>query len=276
MWAGHVLVSHLEERKRRPAQQSHHHNGSDLHDPERFFAGFVDALNILPPVINRDGEGEDNRGPVDVEVRGAVKYVVNSARDPAVGVGGDHHFVQQSDNVLASRHTGDGAGQDVIEHQRGDAEFRECAPQSLFDNFIYAAAHKHRAALHVDGSHREREQHDADNEPGSGVADGLLGDPTGVKSGGGEIVQNDGRRAPVGDEREHHRRGDDDANTVGAIRSGLEGRRHSGEGRTQEWCVSSRPKRVSASSTNVIRSTRVEPTTPTANMASSIRTSTVP
>ncbi len=54
----------------------------------------------------------------------------------------------------------------------------------------------------------------ADDEPGSGFADGLLGDAAGIKRGRAQVVQHDGGRPPVGDERQHHRGGDDDANAV--------------------------------------------------------------
>ena len=219
-----VLVADFEERERRPAEQDHNHHGRDLHDPERLFAGLVDALDVLPPVIDGDGEGEDNRGPVDVELRRAVENVVNGARNPAVRVGGDHDFVEQADDVLAGGHAGDRAGENVVEHQRGDAELGQRAAEGFFDDFVDAAAHEHRAAFDVDGAHRKREEHDSDNEPGGGFADGLLGDAAGIKGRRSQIVENDGGRAPVGDEGQHHRRGDDDANAVGRTRYGLEGR----------------------------------------------------
>ncbi len=224
-WSGqrHMLVSDLEEGEGRPAQQGYNHDGCDLHDPERFFAGLVDTLDIFPPVVNGDGEGEEDGSPVNVELGSAVENVVNGARDPAMSVSGDHDLVDEANDVLAGGHTGDRAGQDVIKHQCGDTEFCEGASKRLFDDFIDAAADEHGAALDVDGAHREREEHDSDDEPGGGLADGLLSDAAGVESGGGEVVENDGRGAPEGDEGEHHRRGDDDANAVRTVVDGLDG-----------------------------------------------------
>jgi hypothetical protein len=79
---------------------------------------------------------------------------------------------------------------------------------------VDAAAHEHGAAFDVDGAHRKRKEHHADNEPGRGFADSLLGNAASVKSRRCEIVENNGRGAPVGDKRQHHRRGDDDTNSV--------------------------------------------------------------
>ena len=219
-----VLVSVLEECEGGPAEEGHHHDGGDLHDPERFFAGLVDALDVFPPVINGNGEGEEDGSPVHVELGGAVENVVDGARDPAMGVGGDHDLVEQADDVLAGGHAGDRAGEDVIEHQGGDAELGERAAERLFDDFVDAAAHEHRAAFDVDGAHREREKHDADDEPGCGLADSLLSDAAGVEGGGGEVIEYDGGRAPEGDEGQHHRRGDDDANTIEPLLTGWRGR----------------------------------------------------
>ena len=72
---------------------------------------------------------------------------------------------------MAGGHTGDGAGEDVIEHQGGDADLGEGAAERLLDDAIDAAAGEHGAAFHVDGAHGTREEDDADDEPGRGLTD---------------------------------------------------------------------------------------------------------
>jgi hypothetical protein len=60
---------------------------------------------------------------------------------------------------------------------------------------VNAAAHEHAAAFHVYGTNREAEQHDAEDEPRRAFADGLFGDATRIKGGGGEVTE-DNRRTP--------------------------------------------------------------------------------
>jgi hypothetical protein len=109
---------------------------------------------------------------------------------------------------------GDRTGQDVIEHQGGNAEFGEGAAESFFHDAIDAAPHEHGATLHIDGADSEGEQHDAQNKPWGAFADGLFGDASGVESGRAEIVENDGGGSPVGDKGEHHRGRNHNANAV--------------------------------------------------------------
>ena len=61
-----------------------------------------------------------------------------------------------------------GPGEDVIEHQRADAEFGEGAAERFFDDAINAATREHGTAFDVDGAYGEAEEHDAEDEPGSG------------------------------------------------------------------------------------------------------------
>src|ERR1700686_559118 len=141
------VVSRFDEGKRRPGQQDDHHDGGDLHDAESFLAGLLDTLGIFPPVINRNDQSEYYGRHVDVEVRGAMEDVVDGAGNPAVYVGGDKGFVDQTDDVLASRHPGDRSGEDVIEHQGGDAELGQGAAQGFFHDPIDAAADEHGTAF---------------------------------------------------------------------------------------------------------------------------------
>ena len=99
-------------------------------------------------------------------------------------VGHDQHFVHQAGNVLAGRNTGDGAGEDVVEHQRGDAQLGESPAEGFFDHAVDAAAGEHGAAFDVHSAYGEAEEHDAEDEPGGSGANGLLGDASCIKGGG--------------------------------------------------------------------------------------------
>ena len=73
---------------------------------------------------------------------------------------------------------GDGAdrpGEDVIEHQRADGEFCQPPADGLLDDAVDAAAGEHRAAFDIDGADGVTEEHDAEDEPRRGLADGLFG-----------------------------------------------------------------------------------------------------
>ena len=54
----------------------------------------MNALNVLPPVVDGDREGENYRRAIDAQLRRAVKNVVDRARNPAVGVGRGKNLVQ--------------------------------------------------------------------------------------------------------------------------------------------------------------------------------------
>src|ERR1017187_9747635 len=110
------MAAYLEQGVERPGQQHDDHDGGDLHDPESLFAGFLDALEVLPPEVKRDGDGEDDGGAVDADLRRAIEQVVNRGGDPAVGVGDAEGIVDEAGNVLSGGNAGDGAGEDVIEH----------------------------------------------------------------------------------------------------------------------------------------------------------------
>src|SRR5882757_10561047 len=99
-----------------------------------------------------------------------------------MGVHGGQDFVDEAGDVLAGRDAGNGAGEDVLEHQGGDAEFGEGAAEGFFDYAVDAAADEHGTAFDVDGADSEGEEHDRDDEPGGGFADSLFGDAAGVES----------------------------------------------------------------------------------------------
>ena len=54
----------MEDRVGAPKEQDDHHDGGDLHDLQGFVAGLVDALDVLPPVISGDEDGNGGRGEV--------------------------------------------------------------------------------------------------------------------------------------------------------------------------------------------------------------------
>ncbi len=121
-----------------PADQQHHHHGDQLHDVQRFFAGFGYTLCILPPEINGDDNGE---GSGDASDRGFRK------RSAQVGM--LREIAEQAAKVLSGRYAADRPGQDVVEHQRGNAELRQRPAQRLLDRAVPPAAHEHAAAFYI-------------------------------------------------------------------------------------------------------------------------------
>src|SRR5580692_8375793 len=97
-------------------------------------------------------------------------------------IGNAEQFVDEASNVLPGGNTGDGAGEDVVEHQRGYAEFGEAAAERFLDHAVNAAAGEHGTAFDVHGAHGEAEQHDAENEPRGCRAYRLFGDAACIKS----------------------------------------------------------------------------------------------
>src|ERR1051326_3669041 len=71
------------------------------------------------------------------------------------------------------------------------------------DDPVNAATHKHAAAFDVDRANGIREQHDGEDEPRCRFAHSLLGDAGYVVSRRTEIIQNDRRGSPEGNERKH-------------------------------------------------------------------------
>src|SRR5579859_1302552 len=143
-----------------PADQEHHHHGNQLHDVQRFFARFRHAFDIFPPEINGD---DDRKGGGDAGDRGF--------REGSAQVRMLREFAEQTAEILSGGDAADRASEDVIEHQRGDAEFRQRSTERLLDRAVHATAHEHAAAFHVHRAHRVGKQHDGQDEPGSGFAD---------------------------------------------------------------------------------------------------------
>ncbi len=76
---------------------------------------------------------------------------------------------------------GDRSREDVVEHERRDAQLGERSAQRLLDHAVDSAAGKHGAAFDIHGAHSEGEEHDAEDEPRRGLADSLFSDASGVK-----------------------------------------------------------------------------------------------
>src|SRR5713226_999030 len=119
-------------------------------------------------------------------------------------------LAEETAEVLPGGNTADWSGQNVVEHQRGNAEFREYPTKRLLYGAIDAAADKHAAAFNVDRAHGIRKQHDGQDEPRRGLSNVTFGFTTGVVGRGGEVVQNNGRGTPERNEGQEGCRGDDD------------------------------------------------------------------
>ena len=68
-------------------------------------------------------------------------------------------LASQPRKIPAGRHTADWAGQNVVKHQRGHAEFRQRSAEGLLDGAIHTTAHEHAAAFYIDRPHGVRKQH---------------------------------------------------------------------------------------------------------------------
>ena len=143
-----------QDRQPGPADQQHDHHRRHVHDLQRIVGRLVDALGVAPPEVDRDERGDAGGVEIDRSRRGVPRMA-------EVGRGLRH----QADDVLPGRDAGDRAGQDVVEHQRGDRQLRQRPAHRLLDDAIDAAAREHRARLDVDGADGVREQHHAEHEP---------------------------------------------------------------------------------------------------------------
>src|SRR5579864_2672167 len=97
-------------------------------------------------------------------------------------------IAEKATEILSRRHAADGAGQYVIKHQRGNAEFRERSAKGLLHGAVDTAADKHATALDVDGTNSVRKQHDGEDEPGRGLANVAFGFAAGVIGRGSQVV----------------------------------------------------------------------------------------
>ena len=183
------------DRHQAPDDHDDAHDRRRPHDLQGLVARLVDALDVHPPEVDRHHDRDRRREPVLVGHQGAVGPQLEQV-------------VEQADEVLAGRDAADRTGQDVVEQERRDRQPGQPAPHRLLDDAVDAAAHEHRAALDVDAAHAVAEEHDRQDEPGGRLADLRLDDPADVVGRAGQVAEDDGRRPPERDEREHHA-GDD-------------------------------------------------------------------
>src|SRR5450631_1373737 len=186
-----------QDRDRTPDDQNHHHHGGDGHNLQRLLAGLVNALGVLPPEVDDDDDGQSGGkvviGKIQVPMQVLPAKVLDKPRQ-----------------VLPRRNRADGTRQDVVEQQGRDRELGQGPAHGLFDDAVDAAPHEHAAGLDVESPNGVAEQHDREYEPGSALADDLLGVAAGVVGRRGQIRQNNRGRAPERDEGQHHRRGNED------------------------------------------------------------------
>ncbi len=204
----------MKHRKHTPNKQNHNHHGRDLHHLQCLVARLFDALGVLPPEVDGDQSCNRSRGAIHRKLAGRPIRMHRQPAHPVMRHAQPHQLVHQSDDVLPGRHPGDRPRQNVVEHQRRDAELGERPAQRLLDDPVDAAARKHAAAFDIDRSHREAEQHHAQDEPRRGLAHGLFGDAARIEGRGPKVVQHNRRRSPERNEGEHDRRGHDQADAV--------------------------------------------------------------
>src|SRR2546429_4923326 len=72
---------------------------------------------------------------------------MHGAGNPAMCVQGNEDIIDEAGDILPGRYAGDWPGQDVIEHEGGDAHFGQGSAQSFLHNPVHATPDKHRAAL---------------------------------------------------------------------------------------------------------------------------------
>src|SRR5437588_425464 len=75
--------------------------------------------------------------------------MVHGTGNPAVDIGSGKKLIDQAGYVLAGSNSGDWACEDVVEHQRRDAELSEAPAQRFFHHTVNTAEGKHGAALQV-------------------------------------------------------------------------------------------------------------------------------
>jgi hypothetical protein len=192
-------VGHEPEREGAPGEDDEAHDGGELHDPQRFFAGFVNADDVGAPEIERDADGDEHRVEVDeVGMRGGVED------DWVRGMPSRQfqHVAEESDEILPCGDGADGPGEDVIEHQGADGELGEPPADGAFDDLVHPAAGEKRAAFHVHGGDRVHEEHDRENEPRRGLADGLFADAADVVGRARQVAEDDGGGSPEAHERQ--------------------------------------------------------------------------
>src|SRR4051812_23947024 len=106
--------------------------------------------------------------------------------DPPVKMNGGRapEVVEQPNDVLPGGDAGYWPGQDVVEHQRRDADLGKGAAQRLLDDAVDAPTSEHRAALDVNGAYGIGEEDNPEDQPRSSFADSFFCEACGVESRG--------------------------------------------------------------------------------------------
>ena len=188
-----------EQGERRPQEQHHDHDRRDLHDAQGVVGRLVEAARVAPPEVQDDADRENGGEAVGRERQGEAETA--------------EHLGRQGRDVQARGHGADRAREDVVEEQRRYRQLGHGAAHGLLHDPVDAAADEHHRALDVDRPDGPREEHDAEDEPGSRLADGLFRDAAGVEGRRSEIGQHDGGGPPKRNERQqdggrhHHLRG---------------------------------------------------------------------
>ena len=153
----------------------------------------MDSLGVDPPEIDRHRDRDRRREPVLVCDQHALRAQLEQV-------------IQQADDVLPGRDGAARAGQDVVKQERRDRQPGQPTPHRLLDDAVHPPAHEHGGALDVDAAHRIAKEHHGQDKPRRRLADLRLDDASDVIGCARKIAQHDCRRAPEGDEREHHAR----------------------------------------------------------------------
>ena len=149
----------------------------------------VNPLGVLPPEIHRNEDRETDRHSIDP---GRRKW----SGQPEI----HQKITDQTREILPCGDSADRSSQNVVEHQSGNAEFRQAAAEGLLNGPVHPAADEHAATLNVNRSHGVGKQHDGQDEPGCRLADVRFRFAAGVVSGRSQVVQNDGGGSPEGNE----------------------------------------------------------------------------
>src|SRR6476646_3670038 len=113
----------MEDGIKGPAHQDNDHHRGDLHHAKRFVTGLFYALDVLPPIVSGHQQSECRSRMVYVNLRRAMEHAVHGPGYPAMLIRSCKQLIDKTGDVLSGSYAGNRAGEDVVEHQRGNAEF---------------------------------------------------------------------------------------------------------------------------------------------------------
>ena len=162
-----VDVASNQHGERAPDQQRDNHDSCNLHDAERLATRFVDALDVAPPKVDGHQHTKADGEQIRVQVVRLAKFF--------------EQLIDQMAEIQTCRNHTDGAGENVVEHQRGHRQPRHERPHRIPHNDIDPAAHEHAGTFHVNRADGVAEQHDAEHIPCGRRTDRLFRDTAGIK-----------------------------------------------------------------------------------------------